>query len=109
MSASFLDPDRTVFLHAYGLPGFSAAVAVGADGAEHLVLVNEWLLGDAHSNTYDRPAWAQHMSRLGHCPTVGPTGLPGAGMARARRREPHALQPQNQDRRALSDAGRRSR
>lgn len=45
-AAYIVDPDRTVCLCRDGLVGYSVAVAIDVDGAEHLVLIEDVSIGN---------------------------------------------------------------
>lgn len=64
---NLLDADRCVCLCQDGSPGFWAAVAVAADGTEHLLLAERDSVGDEQV-TYDRACPDAPHERLGPLP-----------------------------------------
>jgi hypothetical protein len=63
---SYVDTARSACLCGSGSPGYAAAVCVADDGAEHLVLLREDLLGDPNFG-YDPQPTAPH-EQLGELP-----------------------------------------
>jgi hypothetical protein len=62
-----VDPARSARLDDVGLPGFTAAVVLGVDGAARLVLVSDDEAGDA-ATRYDADCQAAPHERCGKLP-----------------------------------------
>jgi hypothetical protein len=67
--ANLIDPDRIAWLHDVGRPDYVAAVAVAADGTEHLVLAELDAIGD-HAARYDPDCPDVRHEQLGTMPAI---------------------------------------
>lgn len=68
LSDYLVDPDRNVCLCCDGLVGYSAAVALDAEGTEHLVLIEDAAVDDEHVR-YDAACTTVIHEQIGPLPT----------------------------------------